>query len=86
MKKIISILSLSLAACGSPSFPKVNLYLVDVYNKVCAEYEIVDPKNMKFKLVGEHKLERCQNVAGFDDQGFNKAKNWIRDQQAKECK
>lgn len=86
MKRTILIPSLLLAGCGMPSFPKINLFMVDVHNKVCAEYEIIDQKNLKFKLIAEHGLERCQNVAGFDDQGFPKAKNWIRDIQKKECK
>jgi hypothetical protein len=57
------------------------LFLVDVGNKVCAEYRVVDVVNVKVKLFAEHPLAKCQDVVGYSRKGFKRVQNWARDNQ-----
>lgn len=87
MKRTILILSFCLSACGNPpKFPDVPVYIADVKNNVCAEYKLVDQINIKFKLVKEHPLDKCQDVVGFNKKGFKTVQNWARDEIAEKCK
>lgn len=85
MKKIGLILSLFLlSSCVSRigEFPVKRLFVTDLANGVCAEYEITDAKNLKFELKFEHALLAggdCDRLVGFHRDDFNTAKNWIRD-------
>lgn len=90
MKRTTLILSLILtpfilgaASCQKDpaSFPNENLFVVDYKNDVCAEYQLVDRKNVKVKLLQEHPLEVCHGVVGYSRTGFKKVQNWVRDAQ-----
>lgn len=86
LKTILLIaLSLSLISCKpeQEEFPQVNLFSTDFENKVCGEWEIVDRRNLKWKLLAEHPIEKCNIMFGFDPKGFSKVKNWARDIQRK---
>lgn len=63
-------------------FPVKRIFVIDLANGVCAEYEITDAKNLKFTLTRESQLVAggdCDRVVGFHRDDFNSAKNWIRD-------
>ena len=86
MKTITLILSLPflfLVSCGIAAFPSDPLYVVDLVNQVCAEYEIIDTVELNYRLKAELPLEvqgPCDRVAGWGrDGGFKNVQNWIRD-------
>lgn len=85
MKKIILILSLFLTlpmACAVAPFPNERLYVVDLVNKVCAEYEVVDLHNVTFRWIRDLELlpgGPCDRMVGWSKDGFKKIQNWIRD-------
>jgi hypothetical protein len=83
MKRTILTLSfVCLGSCAAAPFPREMLYVADITNRVCAEYEIVDLSEIKFRLVRELELlpkGPCDRMAGFMVRGFKKVQNWIRD-------
>ncbi len=79
MRAITLILSLFLAGCTTGAFPDVPFYIVDFGNQTCAEYRLIDRTHLKFKWVADFPSGKCQDVVGFDKEGFPKVKNWIRD-------
>lgn len=88
MNKTILILSfLFLTTCAHAKFDVERLYVVDLTNGVCAEYEIVDQVNVKVRLRQELPLQKggpCDRVVGFHRNEFKKVQNYIRDV-IKEC-
>lgn len=69
-------------SCASAPFPKENLYIPDLTNKVCAEYEIVNLEEITFRHKRDLPLVAkgpCDRMAGFARSGFKAVQNWIRD-------
>lgn len=88
MKRLLTALTLvCLSSCAIAPFPNEKLYVVDLVNGVCAEYEIVNVEEIKFRWVRDLALNRqgpCDRMAGFSRDGFKNVQNWIRDVIAKE--
>lgn len=97
MKKIGSILSLALVSAlimgnsscesaGLRPFPVRELYVVDVTNKVCVRYPIIDAESMTVGDGVELSLSAkgpCDRLTGFKRSDFKAGQNWIRDAQKK---
>lgn len=87
MKKLTSILSIVMvSSCAAAPFPRENLYVVDLVNKVCAEYEIVSLTDITFHHTQDLELRAggpCDRMAGFTVRGFKNVQNWIRDEISK---
>jgi hypothetical protein len=69
--------------CAAVPFPREKIYVVDLANNVCAEYEIIDFESIKVDLVRELDLSAggpCDRMVGFTARGFKKVQNWIRDE------
>lgn len=83
-KKLSLILScLSLSMCAAAPFPKEKVYVVDLANEICAEYEIYNLDQILMRLSRELDLVAggpCDRMVGFNTRGFKKVQNWIRDQ------
>lgn len=89
MKKIGLILSfLFLTTCAHAQFPATKLYVVDLTNGVCAEYDIVDATNFKVRHKRDLALQKggpCDRMAGFHRNEFKGVQNYVRDS-VKACK
>jgi len=71
-----------LITCAATPFPREKVYVADVTNQVCAEYEIIDYESIKVDLVKEYDLlpgGPCDRMVGFNYRGFKKVQNWVRD-------
>lgn len=69
--------SLLLSGCaGLKPFPADTLIEYDAKNKVCGEYRITDPENLKFKYV---KDISCPSIFGFTSRDVPKVLNWATD-------
>ena len=92
MKAIGSILSWSLVALvcmgasscpvNIPKFPNPPLYVTDLANMVCAEYELVNDHDVLYRWVKDLPLVAkgpCDRMAGFATRGFKRVQNWARD-------
>ena len=84
MSRTFLILScLSLSMCAAAPFPKEKIYVVDVTNMVCAEYEIIDLEKITLRPTRELDLlpgGPCDRAVGWSHRGFKKVQNWVRDQ------
>jgi len=81
VKKTLLILSILLISCERKNeFIKVPLLVRDDENKVCAEYQLVDVKNVTYELKQEHPIDFCKNIFGFTPHDFKQVQNWIRDE------
>jgi hypothetical protein len=89
MKKIFSIASLLLiTSCGfdPKQVPVDHQYVVDLANKVCVKYQVVDKKNFTFGDGQELPLEPggpCDRMVGSSLNDFKTLQNWVRDQISK---
>lgn len=73
----------SLASCAIAPFPNERLYIPDLANGICAEYEIVNLEEITFRHVKDWPLQvrgPCDRMAGFKSSGFKRVQNWIRDE------
>lgn len=70
-------------------FPDELLTVVDISNKVCRDYKLIDSKAVIFDgPVAKYSLgsDKCKMVFGYRDQAFKNVQNWIRDSQAVQAK
>lgn len=83
MKLIFLTLSFALiSSCAAAPFPREKLYIADLGNKACAEYEMVSLTEVTYRHVRDLELEvggPCDGMVGHTKRGFKKIQNWIRD-------
>lgn len=84
MALILNLILIS--SCAAAPFPREYLYVADLTNQVCAEYEIVSLTDITFRHKQDLVLRAggpCDRMAGFTVRGFKNVQNWIRDEIAK---
>lgn len=77
---ILSLVFIS--SCAATSFPRENLYIPDLTNHVCAEYEIESLTEITFRWIQDLNLVAggpCDRMAGWTRKGFKNIQNWARD-------
>lgn len=73
-------LATTLVSCaGLKKFPADNIYEVDIANKACGEYKIVDYERLLFEHVRDLPLSACEGVFGFSSKQIAPVMNWSRD-------
>ena len=85
------VLSFFVAGCGKklPEFPARFIYEVDIQNKVCGKYKIVDPENLQVDFVEDLPLSECNGVFGFASTDIAPVLDWSRfaiEEMKKACK
>ncbi len=74
-----ALLLIFLTGCaGLKAFPTSKLVEYDGKKKVCREYRIIDPVNLKFEYV---KNIACPSVFGFTSSDIPKVLDWAEDAQ-----
>lgn len=63
---------------GLKPFPTKKIIEYDAKNKVCGEYKITDPENLKVEYVGDIP---CPDTFGFTAQDIPKVLDWAKDAQ-----
>lgn len=74
-----SLLLLLTSCAGLKPFPTSTLYEYDAQYKVCGQYQITDPANLKFAYV---KDVPCPSIFGFNSSDIPKVLNWVQDAEA----
>jgi hypothetical protein len=81
---------LFLSGCeNSPKFPAKFIYEVDLDNKVCGQYEVIDPVKMKVQHYRDLDISYCNGVFGFSSHEIPKVLDWgddVRDWAKNKCK
>jgi hypothetical protein len=73
-------MAVTLVNCASlKKFPAEYLYEVDMDNKVCGEYKVVDSERLLFEHVRDLPINSCNGVFGFSDKKIGPVLNWGRD-------
>lgn len=75
---LIAISFLILGGCSGqlPKFPADFIYEVDVQNKVCGKYPIIDHENLKVGDPTELPLSECNGVFGFASTDIAPVLDW----------
>ena len=81
MRAILALLfSVVAAGCSSiPPFPTTKIVEYDAQYGVCAEYQITDPENFKFKHVRDMPQAECPSMFGFATQDVPKIMSYMQD-------
>jgi hypothetical protein len=75
---ILSIVIIS-GCAKTPVFPTRDLWEIDLKSNVCGQYELTDPKGLKFKHVKDWPIEKCDGVFGFMSSDVPKVLDWCAD-------
>jgi hypothetical protein len=60
-------------------FPAKYIWEVDLKSNACGQYEIVDPKALKFKHIKDWPIEKCDGVFGFSTTEIPRVLDWCSD-------
>jgi len=92
LKIFLTALSLSLlVSCGGklPKFPAEYIYEVDLTNKACGKYKIVNAETLQFEFIEDMPLSACNGVFGFSSDNIAPVLDWSRkaiEEAKKSCK
>lgn len=78
---LIVALSLSLIACNqAPPFPaNVHKYAMDLPNKKCHEYVLIDAEKQTYKYTISYAIDHCDGYFAASPEDTVTVSNWVRD-------
>lgn len=76
---ILALLSTSLGCSQLKPFPEISKYVIDLPNKECGQFKLIDPENQTYEYVGSYPIEYCDGFFSMTPQDEILVKNWILD-------